>query len=184
MSTGNTPFVSADRTISSDLILPDSLRAELAKPYGPILGEEDLAGHIRGCKRIFAIGDMVNMSLIRMGIEPDIMVFDYHTQRGPCEEDIKEVLKRIDAPTIKVTNPQGLLTAELWNAISRSIRTGKRVKIEVKGEEDLASLACVSIADMGDCVIYGVPNEGISVIRIEENIKEVVDGILLRMRAI
>jgi len=182
MSTGNLPCESADRTISTDLELPDGLRAELAKPYGPISTEEDLAGHMRGCRRVFAIGDMVNMSLVRMGIEPDIMIFDYHTQRGPCEDEVKEALKRIEAATVKVTNPQGMLTAELWNAIARSVKSGKRTKIEVKGEEDLASLACVAIADRGDCVIYGVPNEGISVIRIEEDIKKVVGGILSRMR--
>lgn len=183
MSTGSLPFVSADRTISADLELPDDLRGELAKPYGPILSEEDLAGHIRGCRRVFAIGDMVNASLVRMGIEPDIMIFDYHTQRGPCEEETKEILKSVEGANIKVTNPQGKLSADLWNAIAKSTKSVRKTKIEVKGEEDLASLACIELADMGDCVIYGIPNEGISVIRIDEDIKRIVSNLLSRMRA-
>ena len=183
MSTGNSPCVSADGTISTDLELPDGLRAELARPYGPVSAEEDLAGHMRGCGRVFAIGDMVNMSLARMGIEPDIMIFDYCTQRGPCEDEVREALRRIEATTVKVTNPKGVLTAELWNTIAKSVRSEIRTKIEVRGEEDLASLACIAIADRGDCVIYGVPNEGISVIRVGEDIKKVVGGILSRMRA-
>jgi GTP-dependent dephospho-CoA kinase len=182
MSTGNLPFVSADRTISADLELPDDIRDDLAKPYGPILSEEDLAGHIRGCRRVFAIGDMVNVSLVRMGIDPDVMIFDYHTQRGPCEEETKEILKRVEGVSIKVTNPQGKLTADLWNAIAKSTKSAKKTKIEVKGEEDLAALACIELADTGDCVIYGIPNEGISVIRIDENIKSVVSSLLSRMR--
>ena len=175
--------MSADRTISADLELPDDLRDELAKPYGPILTEEGLAGHIRGCRRVYAIGDMVNASLVRMGIDPDIMIFDYHTQRGPCDEETKELLKRVEGVNIKVTNPQGKLTSELWNAIAKSTKSQKKTKIEVKGEEDLASLACIELADTGDCVIYGVPNEGISVIRIDEDIKRIVGSLLSRMRA-
>jgi uncharacterized protein (UPF0218 family) len=182
MSTGSLPFVSADRTISADLELPDGLRDELAKPYGPILSEEDLAGHIRGCRRVYAIGDMVNASLKRMGIDPDIMIFDYHTQREPCEEETKDILKSVDGTNIKVTNPRGKLSAELWNAIAKSTKSGRKTKIEVKGEEDLASLACIELADMGDCVIYGIPNEGISVIRIDEDIKRIVGNLLSKMR--
>lgn len=182
MSTGSLPFVSADGTISADLELPESLRSELAKPYGPILVEEDLAGHLRGCRKIIAIGDMVNVSLAKMGIQPDIMIFDYHTQRGPCQEETKKALRETEGSFIKVTNPPGKLSAELWNAIARSLKTDKVVKIEVKGEEDLASLACIELGDSGDCVIYGIPNEGITVIRIDEDIRRVVSGILSRMQ--
>lgn len=175
------PFASVDRTISVDLDLPDELRAELAKPYGPILTEEDLAGHLRGCRRVFAIGDMVNISLVRMNIEPDVMVFDYRTERGPLAEDEGAALRKIEVAEIKVDNPPGKLSAELWNAIVKAIRSGKRTKIEVNGEEDLASLACIELGDKGDCVIYGIPNEGITVIRIDEDIKKIAEGILARM---
>jgi GTP-dependent dephospho-CoA kinase len=175
--------VSADGTISTDLQLPESLRAELAKPYGPVLNEIDLAGHLRGCRRIMAIGDVVSSNLVEMGIEPDLMIFDYHTERGPCGEETKDLLKKVEGANIKVQNPPGKLTAELWNAIARTLKAGKKAKIEVTGEEDLASLACIALAETGDCVIYGIPNEGISVIRVDEDIQKVIGGVLSQMHS-
>ena len=183
MSTGSLHFVSADGTINSDMQLPESLRAELAKPYGPVLNEIDLAGHIRGCRRIMAIGDVVGANLVEMDIEPDLMVFDLHTERGPCDEGTKELLKKAEGAVIKVQNPPGKLTAELWNAIAKALKSGKQTKIEVSGEEDLASLACIALADTGDCVIYGIPNQGISVIRVDEDIKEIIGGLLSQMHS-
>jgi len=183
MSTGSLPFVSADGTIAVDLSLPDELRAELAKPYGPVLNEVDLAGHLRGCHRILAIGDMVSESLVKMEIESDLLVFDNRTERGPCGEETKNLLRKADGANVKVENPSGKLTAELWNAVAKALKAGKKTKIEVSGEEDLASLACIELGDAGDCVIYGIPNQGISVIRIDENIKATVGGLLSRMRS-
>jgi len=182
MSTGSMPFASADGTIAVDLLLPDELRAELAKPYGPVLNEVDLAGHLRGCRKILAIGDMVGASLVKMGIEPDLMIYDYRTERGPCDEDTKSLLRKVEGMNMKVDNPPGRLTAELWNAVAKAIKTGKKTKIEVLGEEDLASLACIVLGDAGDCVIYGIPNQGISVIRIDDEIKRTVGDIVSRMR--
>ena len=181
MSTGSLPFVSADRTISKDLLLPDSLREELAKPIGPIISSHEVAGYIRGCGRIYSVGDMVTTSLLEVGIEPDIMIFDFKTQRGPCDADTIRRLHMADGGTIKVENPPGRLTAELWNAIAKSSKSNKSMKIEVKGEEDMASLACIEIADIGDCVIYGIPDEGISAIRIDDEVKKIVRAILLKM---
>jgi len=181
MSTGSLHFVSADRTIAIDLHLPDGLRAELAKPYGPVLNEVDLAGHLRGCGRVLAIGDMVGASLVKMDIEPDLMIFDLKTARGPCDEETKDLLRKVGGASVKVNNPPGKLTAELWNAVVKALKTGKKTKIEVSGEEDLASLACIELGETGDCVIYGIPNEGISVIRLDEDIKSKIGGILSQM---
>ena len=183
MSTGSLPFVSADNTILSDLILPDSLRGELAKSFAPVIDAHDVAGYLRGCGRTFAVGDIVTTSLIEMGISPDITIIDYRTQRGPCEEDIRKALQKLEGATVKVDNPSGRITPELWNAIAKAAKSSKRTKIEVQGEEDLASLACIEIAEIGDCVIYGIPNEGISVIRIDEEIKKVIRGVLQKMAA-
>jgi uncharacterized protein (UPF0218 family) len=175
------PFASADGTIAVDLLLPDELRAELAKPFGPVLNEVDLAGHLRGCRRIMAIGDMVGASLVKMGIEPDLMVYDNRTERGPCDEETKGLLRKIEGASMKADNPPGKLTAELWNAVNKAIKAAKKTKIEVSGEEDLASLACIELGDAGDCVIYGIPNQGISVIRIDDEIKRNIGDILSRM---
>jgi hypothetical protein len=175
--------VSADGTIAVDLDLPDALRADLAKPFGPVLTEEDLPGHLRGCRKMYAIGDMVGISLIKIGISPDLMIYDFRTERGPCDEDSKNLIRKMEGSNLKVANPAGRLTSDLWNAVAKAIKSDKKTKIEVDGEEDLASLACIALGEMGDCVIYGIPNEGISVIRIDEDIKNIMGGILSRMHS-
>lgn len=181
MLTGSLPFVSADRTISIDLQLPDSLREELAKPIGPIIAAHEVAGYIRGCGKIYSVGDMVTTSLLEVGIEPDVMIFDFRTQRGPCDPETIKTLQLAEGGIMRIDNPSGKLTANLWNAIAKSSKSNKKTKIEVKGEEDLASLACIEIADIGDCVIYGIPDEGISTIRIDEEVKKIVRTILMKM---
>jgi uncharacterized protein (UPF0218 family) len=39
----------------------------------------------------------------------------------------------------------------------------------VEGEEDLAALACVAMAPLGSCLVYGVPGKGMAVIRVDED---------------
>jgi uncharacterized protein (UPF0218 family) len=53
------------------------------------------------------------------------------------------------------------------------------VCIEVDGEEDLASLAAISLAPGGVTVIYGLPNKGVVVVDAttanKKKVKEVLD---------
>ncbi|MEM2838994.1 MAG: DUF359 domain-containing protein [Thermoplasmata archaeon] len=181
MPTENLPFVSADGALRNDLQLPDGLRAELARPIGPVISAHEVAGYLRGCGKIYAIGDIVTVSLLAVGIEPDIMIYDLRSQRGPCDRETILRLQQTPGVTVRVDNPPGRLTTTLWDAILKASKTRKRVKIEVKGEEDLASLACIELADIGDCVIYGIPDEGISALRIDEDVKSICRNILMRM---
>lgn len=180
MSTESLPFESDDGTISVDLILPESMRELLAKPFGPVVNEEELSNQLLGCGRIFTVGDIVTATFIGKGKPPDVMIFDCKTKRGPFEE-IKEVLRGVEGRNVTVTNPPGKLTAELWNAIAKAIGSERRTKIYVRGEEDLASLVCVRLGSMGDCVIYGIPDEGIAIIRIDSGIREKVRDVLGQM---
>lgn len=181
MSTGNLPFVFADKSLKKDLLLPNIIRKKLAKPIGPVIASHEVAGHLRGCGRIFAVGDIVTVSLLDIGIVPDVMIYDFRSQRGPCNSDIIYRLHKAPGMILRVENPPGRLAVELWNAILRASRSDKNVKIEVEGEEDLASLACIELAEDGDCVIYGIPDEGISAIRVNKEVKEICREILMLM---
>jgi len=183
MTTESLPFVSANGALERDLLLPNSLRERLSKPIGPVISAHEVVGHLRGCGKIYAVGDIVTVSLLEAGIEPDVMIYDLRSQRGPCDGEIIAKLRRAPGNTVKVENPPGRLTVDLWKAIFDASRSNRRIKIEVKGEEDLASLACIELADIGDCVIYGIPNEGMSVIRIGEDVKKICRDILMRMKS-
>ncbi len=61
-------------------------------------------------------------------------------------------------------NPQGMITAQLWESIRESIDDGNIIVVE--GEEDLAVIPCILEADWDDVVVYGQPDEGIVFINI------------------
>jgi uncharacterized protein (UPF0218 family) len=46
------------------------------------------------------------------------------------------------------------------------IRKG-RTKLLVEGEEDLAALVCVALAPTGTCLVYGLPGQGMVLVRID-----------------
>ncbi|HDP96817.1 MAG TPA: DUF359 domain-containing protein [Euryarchaeota archaeon] len=180
MSTGSLRFVSDDGRTSHDLSLPEELRERLSKPFGTVASEERLSEIIGSCTRVISVGDIVSWTLLSRGFEPQLMVFDRRTRRGPCDK--MERLRRTEgALELKVKNPPGRLSASLWNAVTSALRSRRRTEIEVDGEEDLASLACIYQADKGDCVIYGIPDVGIDVVEVNEEMKDTVAGILQNM---
>jgi hypothetical protein len=56
------------------------------------------------------------------------------------------------------------------------------VRIEIDGEEDLASLVCIVTAPMGSLVIYGVPGKGMTVVTVDSRTKAWSQKALDRMK--
>lgn len=180
MSTGSLRFVSDNGNISYDLLLPNELRERLSKPFGAVASGERLSECIKNCTRVISVGDIVSWTLLSGGIEPHLIVFDMRTRRGPCDK-LEQHRGAEGVLRLKATNPPGRLSVALWNAIAGALQSRKRTEIEVDGEEDLASLACIYLADPGDCVIYGIPDVGIDIVEVDNEIKEIVAGILREM---
>jgi len=177
---GSLRFVSDDGKISYDLLLPEELRERLSKPFGAVLSGELIGERLKGYARIISVGDMVSWSLLSGGVEPHLVVFDMRTRRGPCDK-LKQYRGTEGVLKLKAKNPSGRLSASLWNAVAGALRSRNRTEIEVDGEEDLASLACIYLANPGDCVIYGIPDVGIDIVEVNEETKEIVAGILQQM---
>ena len=94
-----------------------------------------------------------------------------------------EIIKKIKSfgkITIKVKNPPGLITDELCEAIKIILENLKNgpFRIEVEGEEDLASLIVLFFAPMDVTIIYGLPDKGVLVIKPTKRIKDKVKKIL------
>jgi uncharacterized protein (UPF0218 family) len=112
-------------------------------------------------EKVIAIGDVVAENLLKVGIEPAMMIVDGKSLREPIDTKIE--------CDITVKNPQSEITDELIEAIKKGYK-----KILVEGEEDLASLPAILYADENSVIVYGQPSEGIMVIRpTEENKKKV-----------
>ncbi|UCD92644.1 MAG: GTP-dependent dephospho-CoA kinase family protein [Methanobacteriota archaeon] len=128
----------------------------------------------------YTVGDQCTLTFIEENIVPDIFIIDYRIKREPNPElaarfqDLSEVTKT-------VVNPAGMITRELWSSILESLSSEKKTKIEVDGEEDLAALPCIFLAQDGAQVAYGLPDRGVVLVNVNEASKEKVKRILERM---
>jgi uncharacterized protein (UPF0218 family) len=76
----------------------------------------------------------------------------------------------------------------LMKAINESIRyialqdeVQGPILIEVEGEEDLATLACLDLLPKGGTVVYGQPDAGLVVVKVDQAIKRKVKEMLREM---
>ena len=171
----------SDRTVPKKRwVLKDELREELKKPLEKVISEDALAEELKAAKKIVSIGDVCSITLFDKGLIPDIAIVDFKSSRIEREE-LKDKIKKIGERVVRVKNPAGTITGELWNAIVESYKSKKKVRIEVLGEEDLAALACIALAPKDTVVIYGIPNTGIAVVHVDDKAKSIVEDVLRKM---
>jgi len=161
-------------------VLPDDLRNILKKPIGQLVNEKKLLKLIKNKKYIVTIGDIVTYTVLKNDIKPVFCIVDYKTRRGNCSKEIKNMIKSNYKKKISVENPAGTITDDLWNIIKKSLKNldKKGFLIEVKGEEDLASLAVIFLAPPNVTIIYGLPDKGVLVVKPTSENKILVKQIL------
>jgi hypothetical protein len=74
-----------------------------------------------------------------------------------------------------VKNPPSKITKELQDAVKDAVPP---LKIIVEGEEDLATLPAILMAQFGSVVAYGQPNEGIVLVEVTKEKKREIADIL------
>lgn len=170
------------RSASSDgraWAVPESLRATLAGRYGPVYRGAEADRHFRALDLFATCGDQVTLRAIELGRLPLIGIVDFKTRR---EEPVPPGSFRALAERrrVRVRNPPGLLTETLRSTVRDLVRKGGGL-IEVDGEEDLGSLALIESLPAGATVIYGIPGEGASFVRVDSASKEKVRELIRRM---
>lgn len=150
--------------------VPESLRPTLGQKYGPVYSGEAADRRIRALGLFASCGDRVTARAIELDHLPLIGIVDYKTQRRePIDPAVFRPLAR--RRRVRVKNPPGLLTERLRKAVRKLIDEGGGL-LEVEGEEDLASLALIEALPAGATVIYGIPGEGVSFVRVDALTKE------------
>ena len=94
------------------------------------------------------------------------------------------MIKSYGRITIKVKNPPGFISDDLCEVIKnvfKNIENGP-FRIEVEGEEDLASLIVLFFAPEDVTIIYGLPDKGVLVVKPTKQIKNKVKNVLDLMR--
>ncbi len=164
-------------------VLPEHLRNALKGPLGMLVDEPELLRLLATKQHIVSIGDAVTYTLLTHHIKPLFCVIDYKTRRGACEPLVKKTLQSYGKKTVRINNPAGVITDELWDAIKQAYAQGEKetLRIEVEGEEDLAALVAIYLAPRDATIIYGLPNRGVVVVPATEEFKQKVKEILSEM---
>jgi len=162
--------------------LPEDLRDLLKTPIGCLARDDkELLSLLKDEKYLVSVGDLVTYTILKNDIEPVFCVVDFHTRRGNCSDDVVDVIRSFGKKSVVVENPRGCISDDLWDVIEmayENLDLGS-LRIEVEGEEDLASLAAIYLAPEDVTIIYGLPDKGVLVVKAnKENkmkAKEVID---------
>ncbi|HEV2316095.1 MAG TPA: DUF359 domain-containing protein [Thermoplasmata archaeon] len=160
-------------------VVPESLRATLAERYGPVYDGAEAERRLRHLGVFASCGDRVTASAIALRKLPLIGIVDYKTRRNE-PVDPAAFTELAARRKVHVRNPAGTLTEGLRKAVKRLVQEGGGL-IEVDGEEDLGSLALVEALPVGATVIYGIPGQGVSFVRVDEVAKENVRALIAQM---
>lgn len=125
---------------------------------------------------IISVGDTVSRNLAKNKMLPHLSIVDNRVMRRTAQP----VIFQADE-TFTVQNPQGTITEEAIEAIKKAVKSNHRVKIVVDGEEDLLALIAVLYAPENSLVIYGQPLVGIVVVKVTQQKKAEMVGILKAM---
>lgn len=164
-------------------VLPDNLRDLLKEPIGQLVDEKELLKLLRKEKYIVSVGDLVTYTLLKHEIEPFFCIVDFKIRRGECSSEIKDLIKSFGKKSIVVQNPPATISDDLWNVIEmayENLENGS-LRIEIEGEEDLASLAAIYMAPPDVTIIYGLPDKGVLVVKPTRENKKLVKEILDKM---
>jgi len=164
--------------------MPESLRGLLSRGRGELIGGGDLLEtavktleKVRDCRPLIGVGDVVCSSIIEAGRMPEICVVDGKSRRTPINGLMYGVneLIRMYGVVLKARNPPTHISEESLKALGKALHgLGKRIRslIIIDGEEDLLTLPITAEAPISSCILYGIPGRGISVIRVDEGIRE------------
>lgn len=179
MSTGSSPFAFAEFATAT-LKLPESLRENLKWPLGPLVHGPDVIPALGRSSPVVTVGDFCTLDLIARGRTPDLCLVDFKTKRQE-DPELREAFGRIPARVIRVKNPAGTIAPEAWSLLSEAFKSEERVRVEVQGEEDLLALVCIALAPETAAVLYGMPGQGVVVVKADRAAKSRVLELLKRM---
>jgi uncharacterized protein (UPF0218 family) len=126
------------------------------------------------------VGDESAISLYKNNYNIKLAIVDFQTQRRN-DEMLKQDVRKIGKEIIKVTNPAGTITDELWNAIVHGLENPRSVRIEVDGEEDLAFIPCMLLAPDNAMVVYGYPGLGMVLAKVNSKNRQAANDVLKLM---
>ncbi len=122
--------------------------------------------------KIITVGDVITETFLKNNITPDLYIVDGKTLRN---EFTSNSIRQYD---IKIINKPGTVDSSAWSAIKTCLEKEGKSGLLIEGEEDLLVLPSVILAPLGAVVLYGQPDEGVVIIKVDLETKKMVQKIL------
>jgi len=154
--------------------LPELLRNTLRIPLGEVIEIKSEIITLLENKTIISIGDIMTVSLQKIGIQPAISIFDFRSER---EEIIdKNIIDKLPTPQHTGENKPGTIQKDvvvtLQKALDVYLQTNEKQSISIQGEEDLLTLPSVLLSPLQAIVLYGQKDIGAIAITVTEEKKQ------------
>ncbi|VVC05837.1 Uncharacterised protein [uncultured archaeon] len=161
--------------------LPEKLREDLKKPLGQLIKDSEttkdtLLKNIGNESFLITVGDATTEKAIKFGIIPSVQIVDSLEKRQKRNLPAGMVRTHLNC-----NNPPSEITDDSITKIKQAFHMEKPVRIIVHGEEDLLVLPIVLFAPEKSVVMYGQPNEGLVILRINEEMRNKVKEIMNSM---
>lgn len=179
MSTGSSPSAFAEFERAT-LRLPDSLRENLKWPLGALVTGAHVIPALGNASPVVTVGDFCTLDLVARGRTPDVCLVDFKTKRQE-DPELREALQRVGDVVMRLRNDPGTISMEAWRVLSEAFKSEQRVRVEVRGEEDLLALVCIALAPESAAVLYGLPGQGVVIVKADAAAKARVLEVLRRM---
>jgi uncharacterized protein (UPF0218 family) len=148
----------------------------LKEPFGTLIRDNEVTiglvtEILKKAPKVTAVGDTTTEKLVGFGFIPDISVTD-------CME--KRVIKasKFEYPvdkTIHLDNKPGELSEQVVLEVKKLILANaydSKIRIIIKGEEDLVALPFLMYSPNNWVICYGQPNEGLVIVQVTEDSKK------------
>jgi pantetheine-phosphate adenylyltransferase len=167
-----------------DLVLPENLRSELAKPFGLI--NFDILKDKNKSKVIISVGDATTEKFNKLSIGQQLSVIDFKIAREEEFSLFSDLGFSGNEKIVIAKNPSGQVTHKSFNKIREIFRLGfdNRVVLKIVGEEDLIVLPLVLTAPLDTVIYYGQPNVGLVRVLVSEESKERAHNLLSKFKPI
>ncbi len=152
-------------------------------PLGRVLDEKRFAEEVKGLDRLVTIGDYCTMQALEATARPKVAAVDLKIERR-ANRSVMGYRFSEEAEVLKVKNQPAHISSAVWGALENAFEGHGSVLIRVEGEEDLVTLPAIALAPHGFTVVYGLPDKGAVLVKVDEESKSRVEDILTRMEVV
>lgn len=151
--------------------ISEKIRQELKVPIGQVIPdlkveEELLAPYFNRTKITACVGDRTTERIHEFGFSPNLEIVDSLEKRMIREPPALD--SRQQRLVIRSANPPGTISLESLENLARCleliVHSASKVRLEVKGEEDLLALPVIAFFPENTVTFYGQPNVGMVVV--------------------